>query len=173
MKNIVLAFAELVGAETNPRYELKIATVDSPADMLNNQIKAYLTFLSVTGLPFVLAHTFKFHPILPTVDTVFPESHFADILESEVAQVGFDFMVSNSPSLEVYKLEDYGDFEAYAVFEVYVVILNNLRIETRTPIIRFLDHSFNQMHFMSALGNDPILQHILQEIDNKQIPISR
>lgn len=167
MKNIIVAFAGLVGANSRPRYELKIVAIDSPVDMLNHQIKAYITYTNVPDLPTVLAKSFTFHPILPTVDTIFPESHFADSLDKAFAQVGFDFMISNMPSLEIYKLENHG------VFEVYVIIANNLQIESRSPYVKFLDYSFNQVHFMSARGVDMTLEHILREIDNKQIPISR
>lgn len=167
MKNIIVTFAELVGANSNPRYELKIATIDSPADMLSSQIKTYVTYIDVPDLPAVLAKSFAFHPTLPTVDTIFPESHFSEVLDKAIAQVDFDFLISNTPSLEIYKLENYG------VFEVYAIILNNLRIESRSPYTKFLNQSFNQSLYTVAYGADAVLEHILREIDNKQIPISR
>ena len=168
MKNIVLAFAEMVGVNgVQPRYELKIVTIDSPVDMLNSSMKAYVTYLGVTDLSVVLANCYSFQPILPTVDTLFPASHFSEVLDKAIAQVDFDFLISNTPSLEVYQLDSDG------TYEYVLVIANNLKVESRSPDVRFLHHSFNQLHFMNELERDPKLQHLFKEIDNKQIPISR
>lgn len=166
-KGIVVAFAEMVGIGSNPRYELKLVTIDSPVDMLTNQIKAYQTFLDGPDLSVILASHFSYHPSLPTVDTLFPASHFHDVAGNVSGQVDFDFLIANTPSLEVYQLERFNGFD------VCLIILNNLKIESRLPSVRFIHHSFNMVHFSGMGVNDPMLQHIFEEIHNKHLPVTR
>lgn len=167
-KGIVVAFAEMVGiGGIHPRYELKMATIDSPVDMLSCQMKAYLTFLDGPDLSVILASQFSYQPLLATADTLFPAEHFHDVVGNVSGQVDFDFLIANTPSLEVYQLERFNGFD------VCLVILNNLKLESRLPSVRFLHHSFNMVHFSGMGANDPMLQHIFKEIDNKQLPISR